>query len=74
MRACVASAPTPPSACGQSAPTAKKRVATAMPKAPVSGWRAMMDQVIAKETAFVGGNAGRRPAYFAPASCFSVKV
>jgi hypothetical protein len=35
--------------CGTSAPTAKKRVATAMPSSPVAGSRAMIDQVMARE-------------------------
>src|SRR5437763_3309570 len=44
--ACVESAPTPPSPCGQIAPTAKNLLATATPYAPL-GSRAMMDQVMA---------------------------
>src|SRR5882757_584068 len=39
-------APTPAAICGTRAPTAKKRVATAMPKWPVAESRAMIDQVI----------------------------
>src|SRR5918999_1819586 len=45
MSACVESAPTPLSACGQRAPTAKKRVAIATPNAPFSS-RAMIDHVM----------------------------
>jgi hypothetical protein len=41
----VATAPTPLRACGQSAPTAKNRLAIAMPKAPEAS-RAMIDQVM----------------------------
>src|SRR5882757_4592431 len=42
-------APTPAAICGTRAPTAKKRVATAMPKWPVAESRAMIDQVILLE-------------------------
>src|SRR5262245_54204771 len=44
MSAWVDSAPTPARACGHSAPTAKKRLATATPRAP-EGSRARIDQV-----------------------------
>ena len=44
--ACVASAATPPSTWMHSAPTAKNRVATAAPSAPVAGSRTRMDQVM----------------------------
>ncbi len=46
ISACVASAATPPSTWIASAPTAKKRVATAAPSAPVAGSRARMDHVM----------------------------
>src|SRR5262249_22552565 len=42
----VATAPTPVLMCGTTAPTAKKRVATAMPTRPVASSRATMDHVI----------------------------
>src|SRR2546423_1634634 len=44
----VESAPTPLCACGQSAPTAKKRVAMATPNAPLAS-RAMMDHVMRRD-------------------------
>src|SRR5260221_3375687 len=46
--ACVESAPMPLCACGQSAPTAKKRVAMATPNAPLAS-RAMMDHVMRRD-------------------------
>jgi hypothetical protein len=42
-------APAPLSACGQSAPTAKKRVAMATPNAPLAGSRAMIDHVMPRD-------------------------
>src|ERR1700759_4516290 len=42
-------APTPAAICGTLAPTAKNRVATAMPKWPVASSRAMIDQVILRK-------------------------
>ena len=51
--ACVDSAPMPLAACGQSAPTAKKRVAMATPNAPL-GSRATIDQVMAGDNNRVG--------------------
>ena len=47
MKACEATAPTPVLMCGTIAPTAKNRVATAMPMRPVVSSRAMIDQVMA---------------------------
>src|ERR1700746_1167940 len=46
ISAWVAKAATPPSTWIASAPTAKKRVATAAPRAPVAGSRARIDQVM----------------------------
>src|SRR5258708_29741413 len=59
--ACVASAPIPLCACGQSAPTAKKRLAIATAKAPLFE-RATIDQVmsVAPRTR-VPSNRTRRP-------------
>src|SRR5258707_11983811 len=75
-------APTPAAICGTRAPTAKNRVATAMPKWPVAESRAMIDQVILRKlssgrvalhTAGIGGGAaaaaefrGRGEAAFRP--------
>src|SRR5207248_1037242 len=46
--ACVESAPTPLCACGQSAPTAKNRVAMATPNTPLAS-RATMDHVMRRD-------------------------
>src|SRR3569623_2787222 len=62
-------APKPAAMKGTRAPTAKKRVATAMPNWPVAGSRAMIDQVIcfpsasrgvALHAARIGGGAAAR--------------
>src|SRR5690349_15022851 len=49
----------PPAPNGQSAPTAKKRLATATPSAPESGSRATMDQVIHAPSACPDGTRWR---------------
>ena len=56
--ACEHTAPRPASASGQSAPTAKKRVAMPMPNQPLAGSCAMIDHVMLSSQA-CGVSLGR---------------